>query len=230
MCGRFVSITDSDGLVKFFTIDDRQTADLPANVNVAPTEQVYAVAEHAQRRTLVSFMWGLVPHWAEDRRVGSRFINARSDTVASKPAFRAAFTSRRCLIPADGFYEWRRNLDGAKTPHYITAASAQPLAFAGLWAGWKDASHADSPILRTCAIITTEANAQVQPLHDRMPVILPPEHWDEWLDRGNSDTVGLRSLLVPAPDDFLTIRPVSSTVNDARNKDLDILAVAESRA
>jgi len=227
MCGRFVSITDTDGLVKFFTIDDRQSEDLPANVNVAPTEQVYAVAEYKQRRTLVSFTWGLVPHWAESRKVGSRFINARADTVARKPAFAAAFSSKRCLIPADGFYEWRRNPDGTKTPHFIAAASGEPLAFAGLWAGWKDRKDPAAPILRTCAIITTEANQQVLPLHDRMPVVLASEHWDEWLDRDNSDTAALRSLLTPARDDYLTIRPVSTAVNDARNKDLDVLALSE---
>lgn len=223
MCGRFVSITDADGLVRFFTIDDRQTEDLPPNPNVAPTEQVYAVAEHRSRRVLTALRWGLVPHFAEDLKVGARQINARAESVATRPAFRESFAKRRCLLPADGFYEWRRGGE-ERVPFHVGHADGTPLALAGLWASWRPKDAPEAPWVRTCTVVTTDANADVAPLHDRMPVLLAPGDWDLWLDREVGDTPAVRSLLRPAPDGSLRIRQVSRAVNDARNKELEVLA------
>lgn len=219
MCGRFVAMTDPEGLVRFFVVDERRDEDLLPNPNVAPTEPVRAVAEHQGKRVLVTFRWGLVPHWASDRRGASRMINARSETAASKPAFRTALSRRRCLVPADGFYEWKRGPDGTKTPHYVSAAAGAPLALAGLWETWRDPGDPAAAPLRTCAILTTEANDALRALHDRMPVILEPSSWDRWLDRDLREPEAVRDLLVPYPPDLLALHEVSRDVNDARVKD-----------
>jgi putative SOS response-associated peptidase YedK len=224
MCGRFVALTDPDGLVRFFVVDDRKADDVPPNPNVAPTEDVYAVAEHDGRRVLTVFRWGLVPHWADDMRIGARMINARAETVAEKPAFRSALERRRCLIPANGFYEWQRRTDGTRIPHFIGHRDGTPLAFAGLWESWRDPAAPDRPRLLTCTIVTTQANATVRPLHDRMPVVLPPDRWEAWLDRGATDLLTAHALLHPAADDLLAVHEVSRDVNDARNKRLDLPA------
>lgn len=226
MCGRFVSVTDADGLVEFFTIDERQVDDLAPNVNVAPTEQVPAVVEHDHRRALTTFRWGLVPHWADDLKIGSRLINARDDSLATKPAFRDAFARHRCIIPADGFYEWRRE-GKSRIPFHVTARDGSPLALAGLWAVWRDPAQPDAPRVRTCTIVTTGANEVVGELHDRMPVVLAREDWAEWLDRGQRDTATLQHLLRPAPDDLLELRRVSQDVNSPRNKDPELLTPVE---
>lgn len=226
MCGRFVSVTDADGLVSFFTIDDVEVDGLEPNVNVAPTEQVPAVVEHHHRRALTTFRWGLVPHWAEDLRIGNRLINARDDSLATKPAFRDAFARRRCLIPADGFYEWRRE-GKTRIPFHVVAHDGAPLALAGLWALWRDPAAADAPPVRTCTVVTTAANATVGELHDRMPVMVAQEDWAEWLDREQRDTATLRHLLRPAPDDLLELRRVSQDVNSPRNKDRELLKPVE---
>lgn len=215
MCGRFVAITDPDGLARFLVVDDRDAGALAPSYNVAPTQEVYAARVRRGRRTLVTLRWGLVPHWADDPAVGSRHINARAESAADKPAFRDAFARHRCLIPADGFYEWRTGPDGAKVPHYVTAADGGLLAFAGLWSAWGGPDR-DEP-LRTCAILTTAANQTLTPLHDRMPVVLPSDVWDEWLDADHPDPRALRRLLVPAPDDALTFHAVSQEANSPRN-------------
>lgn len=217
-------MTDADGLVRFFTVDERQAEDLPPNPNVAPTEQVYAVVAHDNRRVLVTFRWGLIPHWADDIKVGARHINARAESVDRASAFRTAFASKRCLLPADGFFEWRREPDGTKVPHLVRRADGDPMALAGLWAGWRDDADPEAGVVRSCTVITTRANEAMSRLHDRMPVVLQPEDWDAWLDRGNEDTEGLRHLLEPPPDDLLVAAPVSDAVNNARNKDPGILA------
>lgn len=215
MCGRFVAITDPDGLARFLVVDDRQAEELPPSYNVAPTQEVYAARVREDRRTLVTLRWGLVPHWADDPAVGSRHINARAETAADKPAFRDAFARRRCLIPANGFYEWRTGPGGVKVPHYITPADGGLLAFAGLWSVWGGPDR-DVP-LRTCTILTTAANDLVAPLHDRMPVVLGADAWDEWLDPDHPDPHALRRLLVPAPADALTLHAVSQEANSPRN-------------
>ena len=212
MCGRFVALNDPDGLVRFLVIDERQAGDLPANYNVAPTQDVYAAAQHDGRRFLVTFRWGLVPSWADDPRVGARMINARVETAREKPAFRDAFARRRCLIPADGFYEWRR--DGErKQPHFIHRPDGQPFTFAGLWASWRDPAGAR---LRTCTILTRAASEDIRDLHDRMPVVLPADAWDEWLDAETTSAQAARLLDAVAPP-RLTHHPVSTEVNHHEN-------------
>jgi putative SOS response-associated peptidase YedK len=224
MCGRFVSASDPDGLVRFFVIDERKTDDLPPSYNVAPTDPVYAVAAHHERRYLVSFRWGLVPHWAESPATGAKMINARAETAAEKPAYRDALRRRRCLIPADGFYEWRKDAGGAKTPHFIHRPDEQPIAFAGLWETWRDASDPQAPPLKTCTILTRPAVEHLQVLHDRMPVTLAPETWDDWLDPETPPPAVQLLLRTPPPP--LTFRPVSDQVNSVRNNGPQLLAAA----
>ena len=217
MCGRFVSATDADGFTRFLVVDERQAPELGPSYNVAPSQQVYAVAEHDHRRHLVTFKWGLVPGWAKDPKIGNRLINARSETAADKNAFRESFRARRCLIPTDGFYEWQRHDDGSKTPHLIRRADGAPLVLAGLWSVWRDPHDPGAEPLRTCTILTTPANELVAPLHDRMPAILEPEDWRAWLDRGLEDVSALSGLLAPADSRLLDGHPVSSEVNNPRN-------------
>jgi putative SOS response-associated peptidase YedK len=207
MCGRFVSATPLAELAERFLVDDVRAEGLPASYNVAPTDPVYAVAEHDGKRLLGTFRWGLVPPQ------GPRPINARAETLLERPLFREAFARRRCLIPADGFYEWQAH-EGRKQPYLISPRDGGVLALAGLWSS-KEAS--------TCAIITTGANHVVGALHERMPVILPPEHWELWLDRTEHDVAELSALLLPAPDELLQLHPVSSEVNSVRNNGPDLV-------
>lgn len=225
MCGRFVAISDPDGLVKFFTIDERKADDLPPSYNVAPTDPVYAVAEHDKRRLLVTFRWGLVPHWAHSPKVAATMINARAETVADKPAFRDSLRRRRCLIPADGFYEWTKDAQGGKQPHFITAAEDGPLALAGLWATWRDPEDPDAPPLKSCTIVTRSAEGPVTALHDRMPLALTPQDWGAWLDPETS--AGEVTALLHAEPPALRFRPVSRRVNAVANNDADLLETVE---
>lgn len=218
MCGRFVSITEPDGLVRFFTVDERKADNLPPSYNVAPSQPVYAVAEHAAERLLVQFQWGLVPHWAKDRKIGNKLINARAESVADKPAFRDALKRKRCLIPADGFYEWRKLGEKRKVPYFIHHVDGLPLAFAGLWSTWRDKelpddAPEDAGRLRTCTIVTTDAGPRIRELHSRMPVLLPENLWDAWLDADLRDAGELRSILEAASDEALVWHPVSTRVN-----------------
>src|SRR5690554_4724101 len=198
MCGRFVSATPPDQIAQYF---DATTAEalLEPSYNVAPTNDVYAVTEDGTTRRVDAFHWGLVPSWAKDPKIGSRMINARAETLATKNAFRSSFRRRRCIVPVDGFYEWR-TVPGQrrKQPVYIHRPDGEPLAFAGLWSVWQRDGDTGPP-LRSCTIVTTTANETLAPVHDRMPVILPPSRWDEWLDPANDDTETLGRLLVPAP-------------------------------
>ncbi len=197
-----------------FQVESIRTETLSASFNVAPTDAVYAVAEHDGQRLLGSFRWGLIPSWAKDRKIGARNINARSETVAEKPAFRDSFLKRRCLIPADGFFEWQR-LPKGKLPHYFYGSDAKPLALAGLWANWKDPETGDW--VRTCTILTGGPNSLVEDIHDRMPVILPESTWSDWLDRENQDRGHLESLLAVFPDEMMSKHPVSTLVNKVAN-------------
>lgn len=187
--------------------------------NVAPRAEVLTIVDKDDVRRLGRMRWGLVPSWAETPAIGDRMINARAESLVEKPAFRTAFERRRCIVPADGFYEWEAVPGRGKQPMYIHARSGEPLAFAGLWEVWRDASVPDAPWLRTCAIVTTDANATVAPIHDRMPVMLPADGWDAWLDRDLRDPGALVGLLRPAPDELLELWPVSARVNSARNDD-----------
>ena len=240
MCGRFVSSSSPDAIAQFFGASFEAGAgggaapDLPPNFNVAPTNDVYGVVADDGARVLQAFHWGLVPSWAKDTKVGSKMINARAETLAEKPAFKSLFASRRLLVPMDGFYEWQALGPDApltaagkpmKTPMFIHRADGAPLAVAGLWAVWRDkAAGPDAPWLHSCTVITTAANATMAPVHDRMPVILPREHWDEWLDPTNRDIAALQHLLVPAAADVLTMHAVSTAVNNVRNKGPELIA------
>lgn len=219
MCGRYVSTHPRRALVEHFAVEEVRTGELRPSYNVAPTDPVPAVAEHGGKRLLGSFRWGLVPPGARRHDQGPRPINARAETLAGRPAFREAFARRRCLLPADGFYEWQARPGGGRQPWFIRPHHGEVLALAGLWSTWRG----DGEPLRTCAIVTTPANAVVATLHDRMPAILPAHHWDRWLDPDHADPEELEALLVPAPDDLLEIHPVSSRVNSVRNNDAELI-------
>ena len=223
MCGRFTSSSPPDVVAAYFDAAIRETLAEPS-WNVAPTDGVHAVLEAEDERWLDVLRWGLVPWWSKDTRGAARMINARAETLSSKPAYREAFEKRRCIVPADGFYEWRVLDDGkSKQPYYIHRTDGDPMAFAGLGAIWRTP---DDGRLRTCSIVTTKANDTVASFHDRMPVILPPSAWDAWLDPGNWNTTTLARLLVPAPAELLTAYPVSDLVNSVRNNGPELIAEA----
>jgi len=232
MCGRFVSSHSADQISEFFGASFETEATLPANYNVAPTQDVYAVvADSAGAREVQPFHWGLVPSWAKDIKIGSKMINARSETIAEKPAFKGLFKKHRLIIPMDGFYEWQqaKAVEGTsapltkagkpmKTPMFIHRVDGQLLAVAGLWATWRDkAAGPEAEWLHSCTVITTAANETMAPVHDRMPVLLSPEDWEEWLDPTNNDLAALQHLLVPAPNEVLVMHAVSTAVNNVRN-------------
>ena len=251
MCGRFVSSSPPDELARYFGAAPPTEA-LDPNYNIAPTNDVFAVYEDgtASRqssgsgRQLDAFWWGLVPSWAKDLKTGQKMINARAETIATKNAFRRPFTKRRCIIPADGFYEWKA-IEGhkKKQPYFIHRVDGEPLAFAGLWEVWRGpssvagvrvpvpagagATSEDPEVrVRSCTIITTSANETMAPVHDRMPVILPPSAWASWLDPDQNDIDLLGKLLVPAPAALLTMYPVSTEVNSVRNKGAHLIEAA----
>lgn len=210
MCGRYTLTVPIDQLAAEFDLDEVR-AELSPNFNVAPTQSVAAILAENGSRRLETLRWGLVPSWAKDPEIGARMINARSETAPEKPSFRSAFKRRRCLIPADGFYEWKRE-EGGKQPFYIHMKDGRPFAFAGLWEDWNDGE------IRSCTILTTSANELVGEVHERMPVILPAEDRDAWLDP-EAETQEIVSLLRPYPGDDLETFPVSRFVNSPRNND-----------
>ena len=227
MCGRFVSTTPPAALAGYLAVDEVHTEALHPNWNVAPTDPVYAVSETTSgRRLLGTYRWGLVPPWAPDPSIASRRINARAETLGTK--FAQPFERRRCLLPADGFYEWERRPDGTKQAWFIRRADGAPMILAGLWDLWrpKEAGEAgeDGEALRTCTIVTTRANSLLAPIHDRMPVLVDPSDWDEWLDREHHATGALRRLLEPADESLLERFEVSSRVNSVRNNGADLVA------
>lgn len=227
MCGRFVQAHDASFYADAFGVETIRTELLPVSYNVAPTDTVYAVAEHDGARVLGSFRWGLIPFWAKDRKIGSRNINARAETVAEKPAFRDSFANRRCLIPADGFYEWQR-LPKGKLPHYIYRADKRPLALAGIWSSWKEPESGERVL--TCSIVTGRPNDLVGDIHDRMPVILPEKTWNLWLDRGVEDRVILERLLTVYPETPMDAHPVSTLVNKVANNYPECIVPLETGA
>jgi putative SOS response-associated peptidase YedK len=212
MCGRYTATTSAAVLAERFGVEEVRTEERSPSWNVAPTDEVYAVAERRTENGLVRqlgcFRWGLVPGWSKDASGAAKMINARAEGLAAKPAFRNALARRRCIIPADAFYEWRRTAAG-RQPFAIAHRDGSPLAFAGLWEVWHD--------LRTCTIITGPPNALVAELHDRMPVVLPPDAWDVWLDRDNDDVDELTALLRTAPAEDFEMWPVSTAVNTVAN-------------
>jgi putative SOS response-associated peptidase YedK len=241
MCGRFVSTAGPDRIAAYFDTvlpTEAVAESLGENYNVAPTQDVYAVVANGDGSSarVDAFHWGLIPSWAKDRKIGARMINARAETLAEKPAFKGLFARKRCIIPMDGFYEWQPgspdgplNAKGQplKRPMFIHRADGDPLAVAGLWTAWKDPDDPEGRFLHSATIITTAANALMEPIHDRMPAILAPEQWTTWLDPANNDLGALGTLLVGCADDVLTMHAVSTDVNNVRNNRAELIAPAE---
>ena len=230
MCGRFVSASPPDELARYFQVDQVTEQVHEPSFNVAPTKDIYVVVERGGVRRLDTYHWGLIPFWAKDRKVGPRMINARAEGLADKGAYRRAFQKRRCIIPADGFYEWKREPGTKrKQPVYVQRKDGEPLALAGLWEMWKPKETEDDPStwVRSCTIITGEPNDLIASIHDRMPVLLPPSAWDSWLDSDSDDLDALGQLLVPAPSELLAVQPVSLRVNDVRNDDPGLVEAFE---
>ena len=258
MCGRFVSSSSAADIARYFDVPEvsEQALEHRPDYNTAPTKDVLVVFEEEEKgddgphRRLDTFRWGLVPRWAKDLNIRNRLINARAQSLAAKPAFRYAFRHRRCIVPADGFYEWSKPPgDSRKQPWYIRLSDGEPLAFAGLWEQWRghppgeqgsgtgpEAQEcSESPegtagpevTLRSVTIITGDANADMERVHERMPIILPRSSWAEWLDPATEDTAALQALLVPAPPDLLVLQPVSSEVNNVRNNGPELIDPVE---
>jgi len=216
MCGRFTLKTPTPVLIEHFGL--ARCPELPPRFNIAPTQDVPVVREDSEtgERELSLVHWGLIPFWADDKKVGNRMINARSETAAKRPAFRAAFRRRRCLVAADGLCEWKKR-GQEKQPYHIHLADERPFAFAGLWERWKE--EEESEPLESCTILTTDANEMMRALHDRMPVLLAPEDYDRWLDPHLDDAEELQDLLEPYPPEEMEAHPVSKHVNNPRNED-----------
>ncbi len=241
MCGRYVNSRTVDELAEVFSaVPDEDAQTLEPDYNVAPTDPVAAVLMRRPRgedgtrrgepvRRLTVLRWGLVPSWAKDRRIGTRMINARLETAAEKPAFRRAFAARRCLLPADGYYEWTSLAEGPggaggpgrgrarKQPWLVRPADGSVLALAGLYEVWRDPAAFEAPLVWTSAVLTTEAVDEAGRVHDRMPMLVEGEAWGRWLDPDLDDADVLRGLLQPAMPGRLEVVPVSSAVNDVRS-------------
>ena len=222
MCGRFVLTVSDDKIAQLFEVD--AVPKLPARYNIAPTQPVLGIREDADgHREAALLQWGLIPHWSKDVAISARMINARGETVADKPSFRTPFKRRRCILPANGFYEWQKR-EGGKQPYYIHMADDEPFGMAGLWDVW---SKGEETYIESCTIITTSANEVVRPLHDRMPVILDPEDWDLWLDVTIQDANRLLTLIEPYTSEAMTARAVSRHVNNPRNDDPECIKLAD---
>jgi putative SOS response-associated peptidase YedK len=236
VCGRYAAKKDPALLAAEFDAVDTTDGDAPKpDYNVAPTKAVVAVVQRHPRddegqpdperteRSLRVMRWGLVPHWAKDRKAGAKMINARAESAATKPAFRTSMTKRRCIVPADGWFEWKR--DGtAKQAMYMTRPDGASLAMAGLWSTWHDPKgDATAPPLVTCAVITTDARGQLTEVHDRMPLLLTPENWANWLDPDRADVADLLTSPDLALIESLELRPVSSAVNSVRNNGPELI-------
>lgn len=216
MCGRYAQSADPKKLAKEFKVAEVPTVE--PRYNIAPTQEILAVRELADGREMAFFKWGLVPSWAKDTSMAARLINARSETVQEKPAFRAAFKQRRCIIPADGFYEWQRT-EGRKQPFFFRMRDGRPFGFAGLWERWEGEN---GQAINSCTILTTEANEVLQPVHERMPVILHPEDYSLWLEGDERERALLGELLRPFPAQEMIGYPVNSLVNSPRNKGVEL--------
>jgi putative SOS response-associated peptidase YedK len=215
MCGRFVGYRNLDELQEVFPID-RSACEVVANYNVAPSQEILAIFRNRGQNWLDKFHWGLVPFWAKDISIGNRMINARAETVTEKPSFKNAFKKRRCLIIADGFYEWK-GPKGQKQPYFITLPDKKPFAFAGLWETWGKKNQ--ETLYKSCAIITTKACEAVRDIHHRMPVILKPTAYESWLNPANQDVNELKNIIKQSLLTDLIGYPVSKLVNSTRNND-----------
>ncbi len=243
MCGRYVSTSSLSELADEYDVDEVRGDDLGARYNVAPTQPIYAVATRRPRRPeketaeggkgparlLGTFRWGLIPSWAKEASIGSKLINARAEGIATKPAFRSALLRRRCIILADAFYEWQVQAPGpdgkkkGRLPYVVRRQDRRPLSFAGLWEVWRDPSNAEAAPLRTATIITTSANRSLEAIHPRMPVVLPTEAVERWLDPALDDVADLQPLLVPAPEEWWESYAVGSRVNAVANEGPDLV-------
>ena len=219
MCGRYTLKSPVSELAERFDIEEPPSSITPS-YNIAPTQQVATVIAENGKRKLEMLHWGLIPSWAKDPEIGNRMINARAETVAEKPSYRKAFQERRCLILADGFYEWQKT-DNGKQPFYIRMQDESPFAFAGLWESWRNGRE-----IRSCTIITTAPNELAAPIHNRMPVILDPEDYEMWLDPDFDERDPLTSLLKPYPADVMEAYPVSRRVNKPSNNEPGVIEPA----
>jgi len=230
MCGRFVQAASPELLAERFSVAaaNVDVGKREPDYNVTPRRSVPVVRERDGQRFLSDLRWGLVPSWAKDIKIGDRMINARAETVGEKNAYRRAFAKRRCIIPADGFYEWKRRPgERRKEPWFIHRRDGEPMALAGLWEYWRNPADPDGEPVRSCVIVTTTANGALAPIHDRMPVILPESSWDWWLDPATSIEV-VQGILVPAADDVVATYPVSTRVNSPANNDAELVARADA--
>ncbi len=220
MCGRFAYFSAHEAMSALFEVDE--SIAVQASYNIAPTDRAAVIRLEDDRVRVSMLRWGLIPFWAKDMAIGNKLINARAETVAEKPSYRAAYKHRRCLIPVDGFYEWSA-VSGRKQPYYIDAADGEPFCFAGLWESWSPDKSADP--LQTFTILTRSPNKQIAALHKRMPVIVPKHEHREWLSgiRGVGDSADAVSQ---TPDDVLRFRPVSTRVNNPRNDGPELLDAA----
>ena len=213
MCGRFASKATKEQIEREFKAVGKNPAVFEPRYNIAPSQAIGAVLAPGGERILSDLKWGLVPSWAKDPAIGNRMINARAETLAEKPSFRDAFKKRRCIVPASGFYEWDKKGKGAgaKQPFYFYLKEREVFGFAGLYEEWLDRETGE--VLETCTIITTEANEVLEPVHDRMPVILKAKDYEQWLDANETDTERLVNLLVPFSAEEMASHPVSRAVN-----------------
>ncbi|WP_445508918.1 SOS response-associated peptidase [Rossellomorea marisflavi] len=221
MCGRFSLIESVHELQQQFEFD--LSADLQPRFNIAPSQEVFSIISDGKKRRGGMLRWGLVPHWAKEAKIGYKMINARAEGINEKPSFREPFRKKRCLIIADGFYEWKK-VDDRKQPYRFVMKDGKPFAFAGLWEAWK---KGDAP-LHTCTIITTTPNALTEDVHDRMPVILKRTDYARWLDPSNQAVDELKSLLVPYPAEEMELYAVSELVNSPKNDVADVLSPLNS--
>lgn len=213
MCGRYFLILTLGDLIEIFGVE--KNGFLEPRYNIAPSQSIPAIRQEETGRRLVMLHWGLIPSRAKDLKTGFRAINARSETAASLPSFRAAFRQRRCLIPASGFYEWDKQ-GASRQPYQVRRVDRRPMAFAGIWERWRNPQ--DRSVIESCAILTTKANEEVSRIHDRMPVILEPGAFSLWLDAAEKSPEEIQPLLRPAPVGRLILRPVSTFVNDPRHE------------
>ncbi len=225
MCGRYASSRRPEDLVAYFEAEDPPEEELTASYNVAPTDPVYVVLERHQRRQLRVVRWGLVPSWAKDPKLGAKLINARSETLSTTAAFRAAYRRRRCLVPADGYYEWKKE-GTTKQPFFLSAFDGAPLAMAGLYEIWAP-PDSDGERLWTCTVVTTTAPDEHAEVHDRTPLLVPPEHWATWLDPEVEDP---GDLLVAGVGGVLDAWPVGKAVGNVRNNSPSLVLPVDPEA
>ncbi len=222
MCGRMTQQRPTSELAEIFEAEDR--IDAPGGrFNLAPTDDAAVVVQREEARAITAYRWGLIPHWSDTPKTGNRMFNARAETIDRQPAFRYAFSKRRCLVPVDAYYEWKR-AGSIRQPYAIVRPDGRPIALAGLWAGWKDEDTGE--VIRSFTVVTTSANEMMAPIHDRMPVMIPEDTWERWLDSSRTAGAGLselKGLLVPSEEGWLELYPVSRLVNSVRNDGPELL-------